>query len=323
MMKKKITVVLIIFSICYSHARGQNEDMFIPSELKQLTTVTEPSTLQQGFLRIGTSWQYAGFKRIFDENAKRLFVPGSSIARASAFDFSFQYGITDRMQVNVDIPYMMDLTQSSILLDDPLFRAKKQFDFQRKGNGLGDVSTGIYYQLLKEKDQLPSITIRATTMLPTGRKNASNFSTDSLIYDSPTGSGEASLALDIQARKIVYPYSFTFYSGIDFGFGGNKIIDPGSESMSFRSGNIYYVAGGVNFHLNDWICMTNDLYFTHIGPETINNIRGDDSKWQLNLIPYIHFQVKQMRLVQGIFVPLKGKLISADPSYVFIVQYVF
>ncbi|MEX0986366.1 MAG: transporter [Bacteroidales bacterium] len=320
---KKLILHLIILTCFILSASGQNEDMFIPSELKQLTAVTEPATLYRGFLKVGIDWQYAGFKRIFDENSNKYFVPGSTIARSSALNLSTHYGITDKLQLNLDIPYMLDMVQSTILLDDPLFRAREQFDFQQKGYGLGDISTGLYVQLVKEQENVPSITLRTTAILPTGRKNPSNFSSDSLIFDMSTGSGETSVAVDIQARKILYPYSFTFYSGFDMGFGGNRVINPGEPEKSFRSGNIYYVAGGFNFHLNDWICMTNDLYFTHIGPETLQDITGDETKWQVNLIPYLHFQVQQLRLVQGMFLPLMGKLTSAEPSYVFIIQYIF
>lgn len=302
---------------------AQNEDQFLPSELKQLTAVTEPATLRQGFFRIGTVWQYTGFKTIFDADAKKMFVPGSTIARAESFDFSLQYGITDRFQVNLSLPYHMDKVESTLLYDDPFFRADLQLDFGQRGFGLGDLSTGIYTQVIKESDYIPAIIIRTTAILPTGRKNPGNFSSDSLIFDSATGSGEFSLAVDVLAKKIVYPYSFTFYSGIDFGFGGEKIINAGEQLSRFKSGPMYYAAAGVNFHLNDWICMTNDIYFTYIGKEEVNGVLQEETKWRLMILPYIHFQVKQLRLVQGITIPLKGKMIAADPSYLLIVQYLF
>jgi len=323
---RKILTLLCISALAIVLAGplyGQNEDMFIPSEQKQLTAVTEPATLMQGFLRVGFDWQYTGFRRIFDENGDRVFVPGSSVARSSSAEMVLQYGVTDRIQVNLVIPYMMDKLQSTILLDDPLFRARDQVDYQENGFGFGDISSGVYVQLFEETENRPSLTMRTTATVPTGRKNASGFSADSLSYDSPTGSGETSVAVDLQLRKIIYPYSFSFYAGSEIGFGGEKVLIPGEPESSFRSGNLYYAAGGFNFHLNDWICMTNDLYYTYIGPESVAGIRGEQTKWQLNLVPYLHFQVQQLRLVQGMFIPLKGKLISGDPSYIFIVQYVF
>jgi len=313
-----------------SKVTAQNDDQFLPSELKQLTAVTEPATLRQGFFRIGTLWQHTSFKTVFDEDVKKYFVPGSSIGRAESFDFSIQYGITDRFQLNVSIPYHMDKVESTQIFDDPFYRSVElenyavlQKNYANRGFGIGDLSAGLFTQVIKESEVMPAITIRTTAIIPTGRKDPGNFSIDSLIYDSPTGSGEFALAVDIQAKKIVYPYSFSFYTGIDFGFGGEKIINPGEIPSQFKSGTVFYAAGGVNFHLNDWICMTNELYYTHIGGEEINHIPYDNTRWRLMLLPYIHFQVKQLRLVQGISIPLIGKMIAADPTYTLTLQYIF
>jgi hypothetical protein len=319
---KKIALLILVAAFP-AILPGQGDDQFLPSELKQATVITEPATLRKGFLRVGFDWNYGGIKKIFNEQTKKIFTPGSSIGRSSMFEASVQYGLTDRIQANLTMPYMMDLVQGSIILDDPLFQQKKQVDFEQRGFGPGDLALGVYTQLLKESEAIPSVTLRTTVMLPTGRKNPGDFSSDSLIYHTSTGSGEVSLAIDLQARKIMYPYSFVVYGGIDYGFGGEKVIEVGMPEQSFRSGMTAYLAGGFNFHLNDWICMTNDVYYTRIGKETINNIQQDETKWQLMYIPYIHFQIKQLRLVQGVFVPLKGKLISADPSYIFIAQFVF
>ncbi len=322
-------IIILILAVCFQ-VTAQNEDQFLPSELKQLTAVTEPATLTRGFFRLGTAWQYTGFKSVFDENASKLFIPGSSIGRAESFDLSFQYGITDRIQVNLVVPYHMDKVESTQIFDDPDFRFTEmenysilQKNYAQYGFGFGDISAGLNTQLIEESDLMPAITLRATGILPTGRKNPSNFSADSLVYDSPTGSGEFKLAIDILAKKIVYPYSFTFYTGADFGFGGEKIISPTDPLSQFKSGLIFYAAGGINFHLNDWICMTNDIYFTHIGRGEINGMMQDDTKWRLMILPNVNFQVKKLRLVQGVTIPIIGKMIAADPTYTLIVQYIF
>jgi len=321
-MKRRSSILTFLLLISIG-VFAQNEDQFLPSELKQLTAVTEPATLRQGFFRIGTAWMHTGFKTIYDEQAKKVFTPGSTIARAQSFDFSVQYGITDRIQLNLGIPYQMDKVESSIRYDDPFFRSDMQVDFAEYGKGFGDFSAGLYTQIIKESDYMPALTVRITAEAPTGRKNPGNYSSDSLIFDSATGSGEFSLAVDILAKKIVYPYSFTFYTGIDYGFGGEKIFLAGEDPSPFKSAKIYYTAIGINFHLNDWICMTNDIYYTFIGREEINGVLNDDTKWRLMLMPHIHFQVKKLRLVQGVSIPLIGKMIPADPSYILVAQYIF
>ena len=86
---------------------------------------------------------------------------------------------------------------------------------------------------------------------------------------------------------------------------------------------IFSTQPGINFHLNDWICMTNDFLFQYFGKDRIAGEIQDQVRWDLEWVPNIHFQIRQLRLVQGISVPLTGRNVVADPSYLILISYLF
>jgi len=322
---KNYTIGILYLLTCPLFLLAQGEDQFLPTELKQLTAVTEPATLRKGFFKLGLDASYISVKRYYDDQGEKTLFPGAMLGRASYAGIHASYGITDRFQVNSSIPYMLDLAQSVALYYDPLASQYYQGLNEENGSGIGDISVGLYGQVLQEKEHIPSITARATLMIPTGRKEPANIQEDDLniFFDGATGSGEFSLAVDLQFRKIIYPYSFSIYSGFDYGFGGYKSAWPGEEQKSFKSGTVFYAAAGLNFHLNEWICMTNDFYYNVIGKAENDGSLSDVIKWNFNWVPYIHFQIKQLRLAQGFMIPLTGRNVAADPSYILIVQYIF
>lgn len=314
-------IIVITLNIFFAAGLAQVEQQVLPSEMKQLTAITEPATLMKGFFRAGIIYDHSFIKKIFDENADKLIIPGSSLSQLRTLSLSLQYGITDRFQVNLFFPFRFDFIQQSAVWEDPLFRTKTVTTWDQNGNGFGDIVAGLNSQIIRESDRFPSITTFGTITIPTGRKDITNV-VDQRTYDLPTGSGEVRLALDIQIRKIMYPYSFIFITGFEYPFEGEKILIPGGESTSFRSGNIYHLSGGFNFHLNDWLSMANDLEYQYIGEAEVDGVPTGYNPWALQYQPYIHFQIKRLRFVQSILIPLKGKYYTADPRYIFIVQYI-
>lgn len=322
--------IILVFLAASLQVTAQNEDQLLPTELKQLTAVTEPITLKKGFFRVGTFWSYTGYKSIFDQDTKRQYQSGSNIGRAQSIDLSLQYGLTDRIQINLALPYRMDKVQRVIFLDDPGFRpillqsySVAQNNYNEKGVGFGDLSASVFAQLFKESNYFPAISLRTTIEFPTGRKDVIVADPSTYLIHSAIGSGEFALIVDIVAKKIIYPYSFTFSSGLDYGFGGVRIKEPGGNPETFNYSPVFHTAGGINFHLNDWICLTNDIRFDLLGERDYYGLAPGDIQWRITYMPNINFQVKKLRLVQGISIPLKGLIMPADPSYALVVQYIF
>jgi hypothetical protein len=283
--------------------------------------ITEPATLFRGFFRASISYNYTSVKHLFNNMHQRGIISGAAAARSSSLVFLADYGLTDRMEINLWVPYMMNSNEHVLILDDPA-SSQTTYTGNVRGFGLGDMALGISAQVLKEQEHLPSVTVATYMELPTGRKNPANENAY-LEFDEATGSGEFSLGFDAQFRKIVYPYSFEFTSGFEWKTGGQKIHFPGEKQKSFKSGNVVYAIAGINFHLNDWICITNDVNYTYIGKYTLEDSLAEHPSMVFSWTPNIHFQIKKIRIAQGILIPIVGRNYGADPGYIFMFQYIF
>jgi len=323
-MKKNL--VLFIFCILIPYAsRGQGEDQLLPSELKQLTVITEPVTLPKGFFRLSIHGYQSSHKRYFDDSGKKTLVEGDMMSRSRGTGLLFSYGITDRIQVNSTVPYRLSLIQSIYTINDPQTSRNYTQIHEEKSFGISDIDIGILGQVRQESEIWPSITAGILLELPTGRKEPSNIREDSLylLFDGTTGDGEVALKFILDFRKIIYPFSFEMHTDVNYGFGGMKSSWPGIDPVSFKSGIFISEQAGINFHLNDWICMTNDLYFDYHGKDKNLGEVHEMVHWNFMWVPHIYFQIRRLRLVQGFTLPITGRNIVADPSYILLVSYVF
>jgi hypothetical protein len=322
---KKILLFICSLNII-TDISGQVEEMIIPSDLKQQTIITEPATLRKGFFRIGTINSWGAVDRIFDESGKRSYVLGTNGWEISwTHELDLQFGITDRLQVSSQIPYvrMRNYYAGEIIL--PGYDTSWVNYNDIKSNGLGDISFAASYQILKENVRKPSLVGKLHFTLPTGRKNPTNI-VNSRDYDRPTGYGETTLDFNLQLRKIFYPYSVTLYTSYLFHFKGKKMFNPGEEEISFKSGDLFYIGGSYNIHLNDWIVLGNEVAYykwwdnKYYGETTAD--QGITGRWVINYQPALVFQIRRFRFFEVIQFPLIGKYTGADPQYILGLQYI-
>jgi hypothetical protein len=304
---------------------GQGEDQFLPTELKQLTVITEPVTLRKGFFRLTVHGFQNSSIRFYDDSREKILTEGNRMGYLRGTGLDLDYGITDRIQVNAIFPFRFDKIESMMIINDPLTSDQFIRTDVEKAYGISDISLGLAWQVLQEAESRPSLTAYVSLEMPSGRKEPADVVEDSLTlrFKGSTGNGEFALNISLRARKIIYPFSVEFFSGVDYGFGGEKSPWPGEEAVSFKPGMIFFTQPGLNFHLNDWICVTNDLSFQYFGKDRIAGETQDLVRWNLQWVPYIHFQVKRLRLAQGITVPLAGRNMVADPSYLILISYLF
>jgi hypothetical protein len=179
------------------------------------------------------------------------------------------------------------------------------------------------YQIIPETPLRPSFTSYLTASLPTGKKNPEDVINDR-EYKRASGSGEASLDIRLQIRRIMYPFSYTASVSYTYFFGGSKILEPlDTQEKPFRSGNNFNFDGSFNFHLNDWLAVQNTLTYFLSGQDTEDGVTEADKSWVLQYYPGLSFQIKRFRINEVFLVPISGKLSSADPSYIFALSYVF
>jgi len=99
----------------------------------------------------------------------------------------FGYGITDRLEVTVDIP---------IAFTNPKDGSTEE--------GLSDISIRPEFLLIKEQESLPAISFAAT------------FKTESGNKDKGLGSGETDYSLSLQFSKNFDPWTYHFNIGFTF-----------------------------------------------------------------------------------------------------------
>jgi len=236
------------------------------------------------------------------------------------------YGLSNRLELLLVIPYKFKSIHSSSINEVPVSDTSIIIKWKTKGNGIGDMQFGISFQIIEGTKNKPSLTGLITTYLPTGRKNPTNI-TEDMIYDYPTGSGEVTIAPELNYRKISYPFSYSFFGYIQFGFGCNKVAFPYEDPSHYRSGIRWIVGGNFNFLVNDWISFQNDFIYdnkksdTYKGETIFASIPEFNSR-VLFYTPGISFQFRKFRLSQVVSIPLTGKMTIADPQFNVTLQYI-
>ncbi|UCH15761.1 MAG: hypothetical protein JSV22_07280 [Bacteroidales bacterium] len=320
--RNRILLLTLVIVFCIASTYAQTEKHLLPTEIKEQTIITEPATLQKGFLRSGFIFSHSFTEKIFNENNEKISPFGSISALTRSIALHANYGLTDRLQINLRIPYKSDKMSSSSIQEWPGEDTIVLYNWQQDAIGLSDIELGVYYQVLAEKQQRPSITLRATYRFNTGEKNPTNVR-DQNNYDAPPGTGEPRLSLDVHFRKVIYPYSFTFTTEYIYYFGGNKVFIPGENKLSFRTGNIISLSGSANFHVNEWIALVNDIKYFYGGEDKVEGVTILSKRWAFIYHPYLYFQIKRFRLAQSVEIPVKGCAYTADPQYILILQYQF
>jgi hypothetical protein len=319
---------IVVFNILVSLAsvlHGQTEKMVNPADLKQQTIITEPLSLRKGFLRVGLTYDYSVLDKYFTEEGKKEYFPETAWASRSEISFWGQYGITDRLMVEIGVPYAMDLVNFHTRTEAPSWDTTVVFNSSVTGRGLGDLRVSGTYQIIPSEGHKFDIKADFDITFPTGEKNPTSID-ESGNYDEPTGEGVFVINPRLTARYVSYPLSFISYISYDYNFWGSKKMSPWDQTETkFKYGNLFTVGGSFNFHLNEWIALTNELKYSHWeeGEVESGSTAEFPESWAFSYQPRLVFQIKRFRLGEAVDIPLKGKIVGADPTYVLIAQYVF
>ncbi len=306
-------------------AKAQTEKLLVPSDLRQQTIVTEPVTLRKGYFRSGLVLNYRVADKYFNESGSKDYYRTSSWGSKASYGATFQYGISDRFQAEVITEYMNSLQEITGTEINSATKQAVTTVSKQKGIGLGDTRISLKYQLVPERESKFSLSGKLLAIMPTGKKNPQNIKSENQ-YDLPVGDGTWALGLNMSARKIVYPYSFSAYTAYTYNFNGRKIF--GTTDLTerrFRFGNLVETGLNVSLHLNEWIVFGNELNFYHEGKGKIENNPSSlmPESWALSYEPGLVFQVFRFRLGETVRIPVKGKNVPADPLYMLFGQYVF
>ena len=322
---RRSILLLLLIAALSSRGLSQTEEQFLPSEVKQLTIVTEPVSLPKGFFRLGSVFTYGMVDKIFNDQGRKEYLAESTWGTDWSISLLGQYGITDRLQVDLMLPYRNLAFYNSwgyVMLPEDL---QEDMTWDLKGSGLGDIDLYTRYQILTETERRPSLVGEVSVTLPTGSKNPKDIN-DWYDFKLPTGYGEVNLGARLQLRKIIYPVSYKLHGDYTYSLGGKKRFNPDDlEERSFKSGARVNIGGSGDILLNDWISLANDLNFTYAWKgEKEDAFEGElYSYWLVAYEVGFVFQIRKFRVAERVSVPLKGINIHADPLYVLMVQYIF
>ena len=178
-------------------------------------------------LPAGQNWFRAGF--MFQETDERYFIDGSRIPyffegynRTAAGFFDFRRGLTDRLEVDVQVPFY-GVTFNDIADD-------------RTSTGIGDIRLGVRYNLL----QAPLVaTVGTTVKFPTGE-----FVNDAEVV--PVGEGQYDVEVTGELGRSLWPRP-----GYVTGLIGYRFRTRNDETgIDYGDELIWSVEGGYNVTSN-------------------------------------------------------------------------
>lgn len=320
----KILFVAIVLVFVNTLSRAQVQEQLSPTEKKYQSVVTEPLTIYKGYFRAGLAGWFTFVNKIFTDKGKRVLVDNNGGGTSMALHTSIQYGITDRLQAELLVPYVRQTLTLSSVYEFPGADTAYQVSHRSLINGLDDLDVAMMYQIIPGNFKKPFLGIGVTATLPTGEKNPSKVDPKNPNnFTAPPGSGEFSLLTQVRFRKITFPFSYNMFLGCKVNFGGAKLIrQTDTKETPFKSGNRLNMGGSFNLHLNNWIIFKNFTELNFLGPGTIGTEKGSDA-WLLTYYPGLSFQIKNFRIDQSIVFPVKGKSILADPVYILSVYSTF
>jgi hypothetical protein len=187
-------------------------------------------------------------------------------ANVTTLDVTGRYGFTDRLSADFTLPTVY---RSSTFFSGGAGGASSTVSEADKSSaGMGDVSAGLYYQLIKESADWPDIVGSFRVRAPTGR---SPFGIKLIQVDSnnnnliigqqlPTGNGVWSGTLGLSFLKTYDPVvlfanaSYTYYVPRSFAdiSSTQGVVQPGKVKL----GDTVTVGGGLALALNDRTALT-------------------------------------------------------------------
>ncbi|WP_224045455.1 hypothetical protein, partial [Paraburkholderia unamae] len=176
-------------------------------------------------------------------------------------DLDTRYGITDRMSVDVDVPYVY--RHSTFIVGGAGGSASTLTDASVNSNAIGDVNFGIYYQFLKETNNIPDVVGSLRVKTPTGTSpfgiKVQQITPDNtnLVAPSklPTGTGFWNVTAGVSVLKTYDPVvlfgSFSYTYNISRSFADISSVIGQTQPADVKLGDIIQFGGGVALAFSD------------------------------------------------------------------------
>ncbi len=176
-------------------------------------------------------------------------------------DLDTRYGLTDRISVDVDVPYIY--RHSQFIVGGAGGAANTLSDASVNSSAIGDVNFGIYYQILKETNSIPDVVGSLRVKAPTGTSpfgikvvqlDADNTN---LVAPSklPTGTGFWNLTAGLSVLKTYDPVvlfgSMSYTYNIARSFADISSVQGQTQPATVKLGDILQIGAGVALAFSD------------------------------------------------------------------------
>ncbi|OJA60629.1 hypothetical protein [Burkholderia ubonensis] len=170
-------------------------------------------------------------------------------------DVDVRYGLTDRISVDVDVPYMY--RTATFMNGGAGGAANTLSDTSVNSHALGDVNFGLYYQFVKEHGSVPDIVGSLRVKAPTGTSpfgikllqadpNNTNLVAPSKL---PTGTGFWSITAGVSVLKTYDPVvlfgSVSYTYNVARSFSDISSVVGQTQPAKVKLGDIVQFGGGV------------------------------------------------------------------------------
>jgi hypothetical protein len=176
-------------------------------------------------------------------------------------DLDTRYGLTDRISVDVDVPYVY--RHSNFIVGGAGGAASTLSDASVNSSSVGDVNFGIYYQFLKETNSLPDVVGSLRVKAPTGSSpfgdkfvqldaNNTNLVAPSKL---PTGTGFWNVTAGVSLLKTYDPVvlfgSVAYTYNIARSFADISSVQGQVQPATVKLGDVVQFGGGVALAFSD------------------------------------------------------------------------
>ena len=176
-------------------------------------------------------------------------------------DLDTRYGLTDRMSIDVDVPYIY--RHSNFIVGGAGGAANTLSDASLNSSDIGDINFGIYYQFLKETNSMPDVVGSLRFKAPTGSSpfgvKVVQLTPDNtnLVAPSklPTGTGFWNITAGVSVLKTYDPVvlfgSLSYTYNIARSFADISSVAGQTQPATVKLGDIIQFGGGVALAFSD------------------------------------------------------------------------
>lgn len=289
-MKTKIYVTLVVLVLIASTQRALSQGCVAVRQMGgNMVCSTSSYNLPKNEFTIGTTYRYFHSWRHFvgtEEQKERQTSGGGHDASGKelgnavniyshAVDLNFSYGITDRLQANLTIPYVHNERSQVFRADQKAITATDTFRYSLYAKGLADIRMSVNYWI-KDPSKSPkgNLLVGVGLKLNTGSHSTTDMvptndkTTKSIVYKETTndqaiqpGDGGVGFSLEVQGFRQLYKGVYGFVNGY-------YLFNPRESNGSYKSdptvvkdkdGNVLGTLTGYNIYA----CP--DQYFARVG----------------------------------------------------------